>query len=252
MTAMSTSPATRTTHHDGSVLGETLVGTSLVLLGLWFVYLAVFRDLADSLTSVRASDGGLALIFLAWLAAIAAPMVLVLLGTDRLARMIATLRRSSWSHSRNDPYRDLPASVVRVGRMALDDGRAAPSILIGGFGLVVVQESQALDPLYDVTRNGGRLASWDDPREHAGREAERVRRWIAQHDNDFVVRVYAVLVTPELQLPRTTSCSVVTADGLAGWLDALPRQRSFSTDRQARLAAMLGPVPLKGRRRVAA
>ena len=86
----------------------------------------------------------------------------------------------------------------------------------------------------------------------AGREAERVRRWITQHDNDFVVRVYAVLVTPELQLPRTTTCSVVTADGLAGWLDALPRQRSFSTDRQARLAAMLGPVPLKGRRRVAA
>ncbi len=252
MMPMSTSPATRTTHHDGSVLGETLVGTSLVLLGMWFVYLALFRDLADSLTSVRATDGGLALIFLAWLAAIAAPMVLVLLGTDRLARMVATIRRSGWSRSRSDPYRDLPAGVVRVGRMALDDGRAAPSVLIGAFGLVVVQESQIVDGLIDATHNGGRLATWDDPRETASRETERVRRWIAQHDNDFVVRVYAVLVTPEPHLPRTTSCSVVTADGLAGWLDALPRQRSFSADRQARLAAMLGPVPVKGRRRVAA
>jgi hypothetical protein len=247
-----TSPSPRTRNLGGSLLGETLVGTSLVLLGLWLVYLALFRNLADSLTSVRATDHGLPLVFAAWLAALAAPLVLVLLGTDRLARLLATTRRSGWRRSSTDPYRNLPSGVVRVGRMALDDGRAAPSILIGAFGLVVVQETQGLGAQAEVSLTGGRLAAWDDPRENAGREAERVRRWISQHDHDFVVRVYAVLVTPESWIVRTNSCSVVTPDGLGEWIDALPRQRSFSPERQARLASMLGPVPVKGRRRVAA
>lgn len=231
------------------MLGETVIGASLIVVGLWFVYLALFRDLAQDLTAVRAADRSTLMVLTAWLAALSAPLVLVLLGTDRLARLLASVRQAGWRRSRSDPFRHLPAGAVRVGRMALDDGRSAPSMLVGPFGVVVVQETQDVQILIDATRTGSRLASWDDPREAAGREADRVRRWIGQHDHDFVVRVYAVLVTPEPVLARTTTCSVVAASDLGAWVDALPRQRSFSPDRQARLAAMLGPVPLKGRNR---
>ncbi len=44
------------------------------------------------------------------------------------------------------------------------------------------------------------------------RDAERVRHWLGDGDLDFVVRVYAALVTADASMPRSASCAVITAD----------------------------------------
>lgn len=213
----------------GSVLGETLVGTSLVGMGMWFVLLAVTTPLAASLASSfrSAPEQPLQVIF-AWSAVIAAPMVLVVLGTDRLARIVAVIRTARWRRGRRDPFAVLPEGVAVARDVALDDGRDAPTMLVGPFGVAVIHDAPP-----------GEVSSWEDPRELVARDAERVRRWLLTHDVDFVVRIYAALVTPETTLPRTTACAVVTAEQVPAWIASLPRQRSMNPERCARIMGLL-------------
>jgi hypothetical protein len=88
----------------------------------------------------------------------------------------------------------------------------------------------------------GEVSSWDDPRDLVARDAERVRRWLLTHDVDFVVRIYAALVTTETSLPRTTACAVVTAEQASAWIASLPRQRSMNPERCTRIIGLLRPA----------
>ena len=67
------------------------------------------------------------------------------------------------------------------------------------------------------------------------RDAERVRHWLANGDLDYVVRVYAALVTTDAAIPRSPLCAVISEDQIPAWLAALPRQRSFSAGRRNHL-----------------
>ncbi len=212
-----------------AVLGETLLGTSLVGAGMSFVLLAVTTPLATSLASSLRGDAGQPLpVIFAWSAVIAAPMVLVLLGTDRLARILAVARAARWRRARHDPFGALPEGVSVIRDAALDDGRLGPTLLVGPFGVAVIHDSPP-----------GEITSWEDPRELVARDAERVRRWLLTHDVDFVVRIYAALVTPETSLPRTTACAVVTAEQVPAWITSLPRQRSLNPERCARIVGLI-------------
>jgi hypothetical protein len=90
----------------------------------------------------------------------------------------------------------------------------------------VVHESAATD-------------SWEDPRDLVARDADRVRRWLLTHDVDFVVRIYAALVTSDASLARTTACAVVSREQAPAWIASLPRQRSLSPERCARIVRLL-------------
>jgi hypothetical protein len=222
-------PSHRIDRPVGSLLGETLVGTSLVGLGLWFVLMAITTPLVPSLASAfRPTVGQPIQVLFAWSAVIAAPMVLVLLGTDRLARLLAAVRTGRWRRTRRDAFAGLAADVAVARDITLDDGRAAPTVLVGPFGLAVVHEAPP-----------GEIAAWEDPREMVARDAERVRRWLLTHDVDFVVRIYAALVTGETSLPRTTACAVVTAEQVPAWVASLPRQRSLNPERCALIMRLL-------------
>lgn len=222
----------------GSVVGETLVGTSLVLLGVWLVCLALTTRVVAVLASAVSPGAGTAAIgILAWAAMLAAPAGLVLLGTDRLARMLATVRNGLWRRQ-PDPLAGLAHDVTVVRGVRLDDGRAAPTILVGGFGVAVVRGLPA------STRRERRLeAAADertlDPRDAVTRDAERLRRWLSQHEVDFVVRVYAAIVSSDAGLTRSAACAVVTIEQLPAWVASLPRQRSLTMDRRTRLQGWL-------------
>lgn len=221
--------APRTDRPVGSVLGETLVGTSLIALGLWFVLMTISTPLVSTLASAfRPATGQPMQAVFAWSAAIAAPMVLVLLGTGRLARLLAMVRTGRWWRTRRDPFAGLPAEIIVARDITLDEGRTTATMLMGPFGIAVVHEASP-----------GELTEWDDPRETVARDAERARRWLQQRDVDFVVRIYAALVTPETSLPRTTTCAVLTAEQMPAWIASLPRQRSLTPDRCARIMGML-------------
>ena len=66
------------------------------------------------------------------------------------------------------------------------------------------------------------------PLDRASRDAERVRGWLASDDRDFVVRVYAAIVTDDKTVDRTPACAVVAPAELAGWIAALPPQRGLN------------------------
>ena len=75
--------------------------------------------------------------------------------------------------------------------------------------------------------------------DRASRDAERVRRWLAHDERDYVVRVYAAVVATDPAQPRTPTCAVITASQLEPWLRSLPVQRSLNEARRAQLLAML-------------
>ena len=224
----------------GSVLGETLVGTSLVMLGVWLVCLALTTRVVAILASSAGSGASAPIVgVLAWAAMLAAPTGLVLLGTDRLARMLAAVRAGL--SRRPDHLAALPRDVTVIDGVRLDDGRTAPTLLVGGFGVAVVHG------LTDATRRDGRrrtapqhdAATAADPRDQVTRDAERLRRWFGQHEVDFVVRVYGAMVATDSTVTRSAACAVVTGEQLPAWVASLPRQRSLTTDRRTRLVGLL-------------
>jgi hypothetical protein len=229
--------AERTPRPVGSVLGETLVGTSLILLGVWLVCLALTTRIVGVLvSSVGPGVAGPAIGILAWAAMLAAPAGLVLLGTDRLARMLAAVR-SGVRRRRPDPLATLPHDVTVIRGVRLDDGRGAPTLLVGGFGVAVVH---GLPGTSKPGRGEPTAAdSASDPRDPVTRDAERLRHWLSQREVDFVVRVYAAILTTDDTLSRSAACAVVTGEQLSAWVASLPRQRSLTMDRRTRLVGLL-------------
>jgi hypothetical protein len=231
--------ADRSTRPPGSLLGETLVGTSLVLLGVWLVCIALTtRVVAVLAATVGPGAAGPAIGLLAWTAMLAAPAGLVLLGTDRLARMLATVR-AGIGRRRPDSLATLPHDVAVIRGVRLDDGRPTPTLLVGGFGVAVVHGV----PGAGTRRNDQRVerAGLDpvDPRDPVTRDAERLRRWLGQREVDFVVRVYAAMIASDDTLTRSAACAVVTAEQLTAWIGSLPRQRSLTMERRTRLVSLL-------------
>jgi hypothetical protein len=122
----------------------------------------------------------------------------------------------------------------------LPDGRGVGDVVLGAFGAAVIREL----PPAEVTRiREGRWElrlrrGWvtiENPLERAARDAERVRRWLAHDDADFIVKVYAAVVGPTPGVQRTTDCAVLTPDQIAPWVDGLPPQRSLTEGRRERL-----------------
>jgi hypothetical protein len=208
-----------------SVMGGTFVGVLLVLGGLWLAYVAwstpVLAAIAAALRPGTTSEPGLPMFALA----LAVPTSFVVVGTNRLARTAAAIRRA-W-HGRGDRLsRVLPEDVVLARGLLLEDGRPAPTLLVGTFGLVAALELKV------VTADD---LAW------ATRDADRVRHWLIQNDQDFVVRVHVAVIGPLADVERTPGCAFISVEQVPAWLDSLPRQRSLSEARLARLVKLVRP-----------
>ena len=220
----------------------TLVGALLIVGGLALAYIAFGTPLLTSALPKGRPDaiqmaGGMA----TWAVALVAPAGFVLLGTSRLARILAMLRR-------RDPVRaaalralnGLPADMTLATGLTLPDGRGVSNLVIGPFGVAVVRElpPAAVTRVHDgrwELRTARGWVSLENPLERAARDAERVRRWIADDDADFVVKAYAAVVGPDASVPRTPACAVLTPDLLGTWLGGLPPQRSLTENRRERM-----------------
>jgi hypothetical protein len=209
-----------------SVMGGTFVGILLVLGGLWLAYVAWSTPILAAITAALRPDSttlepGLPMLALA----LALPATFVVVGTNRLARTVAATRRT-W-HGRGDRLvRILPGDVVLSRDVTLDDGRLAPTLLVGAFGIVAALEAKVV-----IAED----LDW------AIRDADRVRHWLTQNDQDFVVRVHAAVIGQPADVERTPGCALITLDQVPAWLDSLPRQRSLSEARLARLVKLVKP-----------
>ena len=102
-----------------------------------------------------------------------------------------------------------------------------------------LRASRHHDGRWEVRVRSGRWIPIENPLERASRDAERVRRWLADDDHDFVVKVHAAVIAPDLSLPRTPTCAVITSDQVAAYLASLPPQRSLTASRRERLVELI-------------
>ena len=209
----------------GSVVAGAILGATLVFGGLFVAYLVFRTSFLAVLTYALRPDG-------------------------HPARRHGRDRDPAWrSHSRSSPSgrTGWPAWSRRSGPVvagATGSGccrpaswRRGPSISAtaarrrrsssGPFGLAVIRE------VADATAEDVELAT---------RDTDRIRRWLARHEQDFVVRLYTAVAAPEHDLVRTAACALVTPEQLPSWLALLPAQRSLSSSRRDRLARMLEGV----------
>lgn len=181
-----------------------------------------------------------------WAAALGLPAVLFIVGAVRLfdvTERLAWLRRRSASSD---------ALATRLGdgyvvsdTVRLPDGSVIPRIVLGPHGLAVLEfappraATRHRDGRWEVRLRDGRWVAMENPLDRASRDAERVRRWFAADDRDFVLKVHAALVAPDVSLRRTPTCAVITGDQIPAWIGSLPAQRTLTPGRRDRIARIL-------------
>ena len=188
----------------------------------------------------------------AWAFAIVVPAGFVILGVARAigALELLTALRPSAATPRLAGRLDDRHQVATSLR--LPDGRYIHELVLGPFGLAVLGDT----PPREAARvNGGRWEirgrrGWEpieSPVERTSRDAERVRRWLGGEDQDFVVKVYAAVVTTDARATRSPACAVITPDDVPGWLAALPPQRGLTEDRREEVVELIRSVAPIGR-----
>ena len=224
--------------------GGTLTGAGLVATGLCLGLLTLAAPLGSRLAAGGLSDPGrLPLAGIVWWLGLIAGAALLVAGAERLAPAIAVVRaRGTARQGRLAAPSAGSANCVAVDGVVPHDGRVIDTVVVGPFGAAVLHELPSRDRLRRIddawqerTANGWSLA--EHPVDRAARDAERVRHWLAHGELDFVVRVYAALVTTDPTIPRSPLCAVVGPEQLPAWLAGLPRQRTLTEGRRRRLVA---------------
>jgi hypothetical protein len=226
----------------GPLLGATVLGTFSIVFGIVLAYVAIATPILRSVMPEGRLNAGQAVTgVIVWAIALVAPTAFVLIGAHRLVRILAAARgrvpRRSTTLRALDALGD---GVVVATGIVMSDGRPISDLVIGPFGAAVVRE---LPPAAVTRVREGRWElrtrrAWiviENPLERAARDAERVRRWLAHDDADFIVKVYAAVVGPEPTIPRTTDCAVLSPDQIAPWIAGLPPQRSLTEGRRERV-----------------
>jgi len=223
------------------LVGGTLFGTLFIVGGLvmaYVVFATPFLDLARP--SGRPDIGQAAIGIALWAVALVAPAGFVLLGANRLARILVTARgRVPRRSSTLKALDSLPDDITVASGLTLADGRGVADVVIGPFGAAVVRElppaavTRLRGENWQVRTSRGWIAL-ENPLDRAVRDAERVRHWLSE-DDDFLVKVYSAVVGPEPTVVRTSNCAVLAPDQLSAWITSLPPQRSLTEGRRQRI-----------------
>jgi hypothetical protein len=228
--------------------GQTLAAAGLLAAGVMAAYLTIATPFVSTLVPDASSPGGHAATwFGVWSFALLAGGAMLVSGASRMA-IIVTKRgfRSGVSGPAARALGSRANDLTVVRGVAPNDGGPIPELVIGAFGVAVVHERPASrhGRHQRVDRENGPAGGWqrtDDPLDATSRDADRVRRWLGAADLDFVVHVYAVLVTNDPALQRSPTCALISAEQIPAWMASLPRQRTLTPGRQARLVAMAQP-----------
>jgi hypothetical protein len=234
----------------GAVIVGIAVGSFLLVGGLFLAWVAFATPVLTGLTTAnpRPSAGGLATGAAIWAFTLVAPPSFAIVGALRLGRVARAVSAKPVDRAMSRVVRLLGDEYTSATDVRLPDGRIVRDLVLGPFGLAVVSE---LPPVratrhtghsWEIRRPDGRWAHFENPLERTARDGERVRRWIASTDRDFVVKVYAAVVTADPTVSRTPACAVVTADQIPAWLASLPPARALSLDRQAELIEQIRAI----------
>jgi hypothetical protein len=229
-----------------AVARSAVVATLLVVAGASLAWLFVATPIVGGLMpSGQATTSQAVVEILAWVVAIVVPAGLLLIGVTRIAETVEAAAALK-------PRALTPALRAALGPdqlaatdLRLPGGRRVHELVLGPYGIVVIGEvpppaiSRAMGTRWEVRDERGRWIPVESPTDRATRDAERVRSWLGSDDRDFVVRVYAAVISDDRRVPRTGACAVVSPDDLAAWLGGLPPQRGLSVERRERLAELV-------------
>lgn len=229
-----------------SIVYSALASIGFIGGGVLVAALILSTDVVTGLTQARPTPFQAATGVAAWAFALIVPGVFVIVGMARLVdtiELVMTRRQAPPPASQLAPL--LSDDHVIASRVRLPDGRVIPEVVVGPFGVAIVEEVPPASVArhragrWELRVGSGRWMPIENPLDRASRDAERMRGWLAHEDHDHVVKVYAAVIDPEGALPRTPTCAVVRAQELAAWLGSLPVQRSLYADRRARIAALI-------------
>jgi hypothetical protein len=229
-----------------AVAGSAAVSLLLILAGAALAWVFLTTPLLGTLMPEGRLSGLQTLVSVAaWGIAIVVPAGLVMLG---LTQLVSTVT-AALSHR---PRRVTPSLARALGPdhlaatdLVLPDGRRIHELVLGPFGILVLGDvpppsaSRHVGNRWAVRGPHGQWIPIEEPADRASRDAERVRAWLSADEQDFLVRVYAAVVTDDPQIERTASCAVVAPGGIAAWLDALPPQRTLTPERRAHLVDLV-------------
>ena len=239
----------------GALVGGVVVGAGLAMTGICFALLAVSTPFA---TRIAGNDGRGSttdlIAMAAWTLAIIAGGCLVIAGTHRLAAILAAVR---WRSRRRSPViaalADSKMNVDVAVDVAPQGGQPIPEVLIGPFGVAVVRELgrdgalRRVGTSWEVRTADGWVPA-EHPLDRAARDADRIRHWLNHGDLDFVVRVYAAVVSADPTIPRSPLCAVISEAQIPDWIAALPPQRSLTPARRDRLSVQVNAASIDRRR----
>jgi hypothetical protein len=229
-----------------AIARSAIASVLLVAAGVALGWLCVGTPLVSAfIPAGRPSATQTAAGVVAWGFAIAVPAILTMLGFARIAATVETAQSLRPRMVTPRLAGALGPDHLAATELLLPGGRRIHEMVLGPFGLVVLGDvppanlSRHVGTRWEIRGERGRWIPIEAPLDRTVRDAERVRGWLATDDRDFLVRVYAAVVTDDRRVERTPTCAVIAPDELAGWLGALPVQRGLTPERRAGLVDLI-------------
>jgi hypothetical protein len=221
------------------IVGAT-VGTLLLSGGIFLAWLAFATPVVGTLTptAVRPGLAQLAAGGIVWGIALVAPPSFAIVGALRLAHVIRAVRPRPTRRAVAQLAGELGDDYVLAQDARLPDGRLIRNLVVGPFGLAVIEElpppqaTRHQGTGWEIRRRDGRWVPYENPVERIDRDAQRVRSWFGSREHDFIVKVYSAAVTTDPGVARTSGCAVIGPDQISAWLALLPPSRALTMDRR--------------------
>jgi hypothetical protein len=220
----------------------TLFGLCCLLAAIGLGYLAFATPFLDQIGArgrLGTAQGLTAAA--AWAVGLTAPAALAIVGLAYLSSAFEALFVGAPTGPVHSLGRRIGEGHRVFGPIRLPDGRLIPELVIGPHGVAIFEvmpprgASRHQGHNWEVRLPDGHWVPIENPLEQASRDSERVRRWLASDDRDFVVKVHAAVIAPDQTVPRSPTCAVITRDQVPAFLASLPGQRTLSDGRLARL-----------------
>jgi hypothetical protein len=218
-----------------------VIGSIMLALAIGVAYLTLATPFLISLSVGPLSLGRAVIGVLAWTLALTAPVGFGLLGILRIVEAMERVVSAAGKSPTVRIARSLGNDLHVAANVLLPDGRPVPELVVGPFGAAVISQMpparsiRRINTSWEQRMPGGAWRPTDNPLDKTVRDAERVRRWFGNEEQEFVVRVHAAIVDAAQSVERTPTCAVITPSQIAAWLAALPPQRGMTADRRAQL-----------------
>jgi hypothetical protein len=234
----------------GAVILGLTVGGFLVIGGAFLAWVAFATPVLTGLTPATARPGlfQLALGAAIWGFTLVAPPSFAIVGALRIGRVARAVTAKPTERAMTRVAKAIGDEYTAAADVRLPDGRVIRDLVLGPFGMAVINElpnprtTRHTGVSWEIRRADGRWTHFENPLERTARDAERMRRWAASVDRDYVVKVYAAIVTSDPTIGRTPACAVVTPEQIPAWLASLPTARAMTADRRAELIGQVQAI----------